>query len=107
MLHQVILELGGECPDPQQRGGSLFPANHGVAESSLRLIPRLSRIVAVRRQLARRRPSKAFKLEGSAPGDILRFARLFLQGGSVDGVQILEAETVALMMSDHLGERAP
>jgi len=43
----------------------------------------------------------------SAPQDILRFARLFLDGGSVDGVRILEAETIELMMSDHLGEKAP
>ena len=35
------------------------------------------------------------------------FARLFLEGGSVDGVRILEAETIAMMMSDHLGEKAP
>lgn len=43
----------------------------------------------------------------SAPDDILRFARLFLEGGSVDGVRILKAETVAMMMSDHLGDRTP
>ena len=43
----------------------------------------------------------------SSPDDILRFARLFLDGGSVDGVRILKAETIALMMSDHLGDRAP
>ncbi len=43
----------------------------------------------------------------SAPEDILRFARLFLEGGSVDGVRILEAETIALMMSDQLGEKTP
>ena len=43
----------------------------------------------------------------SAPEDILQFARLFLEGGSVDGVRILEAETIALMMSDQLGEKAP
>ena len=43
----------------------------------------------------------------SAPEDILRFARLFLEGGSVDGVRVLEAETIAMMMSDHLGEKAP
>jgi CubicO group peptidase (beta-lactamase class C family) len=43
----------------------------------------------------------------SAPLDILRFARLFLDGGSVDGVQILKPDTVRLMMSDQLGDRAP
>lgn len=36
--------------------------------------------------------------------DIQRFARLFLNGGSVDGVQILRAETVSMMMTDQLGE---
>ena len=43
----------------------------------------------------------------SAPEDILRFGRMFLEGGSVDGVRILNSETIALMMSDHLGEMAP
>lgn len=43
----------------------------------------------------------------SAAGDILHFARLFLEGGSVDGVQILDSESVAMMMSDHLGDKAP
>jgi CubicO group peptidase (beta-lactamase class C family) len=43
----------------------------------------------------------------SAPADILRFARLFLEGGSVDGVQILKADTIDLMMNDHLGDKAP
>jgi CubicO group peptidase (beta-lactamase class C family) len=43
----------------------------------------------------------------SAPLDILRFARLFLEGGSVDGVRILKPETIQLMTSDHLGELAP
>jgi CubicO group peptidase (beta-lactamase class C family) len=43
----------------------------------------------------------------SAPADIHRFARLFLDGGTVDGVKILERETVAMMMSDQLGDKAP
>ena len=43
----------------------------------------------------------------SAPEDILKFGRLFLDGGSVDGVRILKAETVTLMMSDQLGHKAP
>ncbi len=34
--------------------------------------------------------------------DYLRFARLFVSGGSVDGVQILRRETLALMMSNRL-----
>ena len=43
----------------------------------------------------------------SAPVDIHRFARLFLNGGSVDGTRILETETVALMLRDHLQDKAP
>lgn len=42
----------------------------------------------------------------SAPGDISRFARLFLEGGAVDGVRILSPETIQLMISDHLGEKS-
>lgn len=43
----------------------------------------------------------------SDAADIQKFARLFLNGGSVDGLLILKPETVALMMSDQLGDRAP
>jgi len=43
----------------------------------------------------------------SSPQDILRFAQIFLNDGTVDDVRILKPETVRLMMSDHLGERAP
>jgi CubicO group peptidase (beta-lactamase class C family) len=43
----------------------------------------------------------------SSPRDILRFARLFLDGGAVDGVRLLQPATVRMMMSDQLGERAP
>jgi len=43
----------------------------------------------------------------SAPGDILKFGRLFLEGGEVDGVRILKESTVSLMMSDQLGDKAP
>ncbi len=43
----------------------------------------------------------------TAPDDILRFTRLFLEGGAVDGVRILKEETVAMMMSDQLGEKTP
>jgi CubicO group peptidase (beta-lactamase class C family) len=43
----------------------------------------------------------------SAHGDILNFCRLFLDGGSVDGTRILNEETVTLMMSDQLGDKAP
>lgn len=43
----------------------------------------------------------------STPRDVLRFARLFLHDGEVDGVRILKPETVRQMMSDQLGEKAP
>lgn len=43
----------------------------------------------------------------SSPADVLRFARLFLDGGEVDGTRLLTAETVAMMMSDQLGPLAP
>jgi len=43
----------------------------------------------------------------STAGDLLTFGRLFLDGGSVDGVRILKEETVAMMMSDQLGDKAP
>jgi CubicO group peptidase (beta-lactamase class C family) len=43
----------------------------------------------------------------SAPADILKFGRLFLDGGEVDGVRILKESTVSLMMSDQLGDKAP
>ncbi len=43
----------------------------------------------------------------SSPQDVARFSRLFLEGGTVDGVRILRPETVRLMMSDQLGEKTP
>lgn len=43
----------------------------------------------------------------SAAADVHRFARLFLNGGEVDGVRLLDAETVAMMLSDQLGPLAP
>jgi CubicO group peptidase (beta-lactamase class C family) len=41
-------------------------------------------------------------LLSTAP-DYLRFARMLLAGGTLDGVRILSAKTIALMTSDHLG----
>jgi CubicO group peptidase (beta-lactamase class C family) len=35
-------------------------------------------------------------------GDYLRFARMLVNGGELDGVRILKPETVALMFQDHL-----
>jgi CubicO group peptidase (beta-lactamase class C family) len=39
--------------------------------------------------------------------DLVRFARLFLEGGAVDGVRVLRPESVRQMMSDQLGDKAP
>lgn len=38
----------------------------------------------------------------STPGDYLRFAQMLLNGGELDGVRILQPETVALMVQNHL-----
>lgn len=43
----------------------------------------------------------------STPKDIVRFTRLFTDGGAVDGVRILKASTIDQMMSDQLGSIAP
>lgn len=43
----------------------------------------------------------------STPRDVLKFARLFLHEGEVDGVRILQPETVRQMMSNQLGDKAP
>jgi len=43
----------------------------------------------------------------ASPDDILRFTRLFTELGEVDGVRILKADTVKMMMSDQLGDLAP
>jgi CubicO group peptidase (beta-lactamase class C family) len=40
----------------------------------------------------------------STAGDYLRFARMLLSGGSLDGVQILSPKTIELMASNHLPE---
>ncbi len=39
----------------------------------------------------------------STAGDYLRFTRMLLNGGELDGVRILSPKTVQLMTSDHLG----
>jgi CubicO group peptidase (beta-lactamase class C family) len=39
--------------------------------------------------------------------DLVRFGRLFLGGGAVDGVRILSPESARQMMSDQLGDKAP
>ena len=50
-------------------------------------------------------PEMAFGGEGAyaTAGDYMRFLRALLRGGELDGVRILEADTVALMFTDHLG----
>jgi CubicO group peptidase (beta-lactamase class C family) len=44
-------------------------------------------------------------LYGTAP-DYLRFLRMLLAGGTLDGVRVLRPETVALMGENHIGELA-
>jgi CubicO group peptidase (beta-lactamase class C family) len=39
----------------------------------------------------------------STAGDYLRFTRMLLNGGELDGVRLLSRKTVQYMMSDHLG----
>ena len=53
-------------------------------------------------------PELAFGGEGGygTAGDYIRFLRALLRGGELDGAQILEPETAALMFTDHL-EGAP
>jgi methyl acetate hydrolase len=50
-------------------------------------------------------PELAFGGEGAygTAGDYMRFLRTLLRGGELDGAQILEPETAALMFTDHLG----
>jgi CubicO group peptidase (beta-lactamase class C family) len=43
----------------------------------------------------------------ASPQDFLRFARLFLDGGSSGGVRLLSPETIDRMMTDQLGDVAP
>ena len=56
--------------------------------------------------VAERPPDMAFESGGqglwSTVEDYLRFARLFVEGGSVDGVRVLRPETLAMMMANHL-----
>ena len=49
-------------------------------------------------------PELAFGGEGAygTAGDYMRFLRALLRGGELDGAQILEPDTVALMFTDHL-----
>jgi methyl acetate hydrolase len=39
----------------------------------------------------------------STAGDYIRFVRMLLNGGELDGVRVLTAETVALMSQNHIG----
>ncbi len=41
----------------------------------------------------------------STPHDYARFAQMLLNGGSLDGVQVLGRKTVDLMTANHIGER--
>ncbi|MDH4386650.1 MAG: serine hydrolase [Caulobacter sp.] len=58
--------------------------------------------------LAERPDDMAFESGGqglwSTADDYLKFARLFVGGGSVDGVRLLSEQTMALMMTNHLDD---
>jgi len=58
--------------------------------------------------LAERPDDMAFQSGGqglwSTADDYLKFARLFVGGGSVDGVRLLSEQTMALMMTNHLDD---
>ena len=41
----------------------------------------------------------------STAGDYMRFSQMLLDGGALDGARVLSPTTVALMASDHLGDR--
>ena len=43
----------------------------------------------------------------TSQADALKFARMLLNGGEVDGTRLLKPETVSLMMQDQLGDKAP
>lgn len=56
----------------------------------------------------RRAPQTATRFNGSGglystAGDYLRFLRMLLNGGELDGTRILQRETVALMQQNHIG----
>jgi len=40
----------------------------------------------------------------STPRDYMRFLRMLLGGGALDGARVLRAETVALMAQNHMGD---
>ena len=53
------------------------------------------------------RPATTFNGGGgltSTASDYIRFARMILNGGTLDGARILSADTVALMARNHIGE---
>jgi methyl acetate hydrolase len=53
------------------------------------------------------RPATSFSGGGglaSTAGDYIRFARMILNGGTLDGARILSADTVALMARNHIGD---
>jgi CubicO group peptidase (beta-lactamase class C family) len=52
-------------------------------------------------------PAKSFSGGGglaSTAGDYIRFARMILNGGTLDGARILSTDTVALMNRNHIGD---
>lgn len=81
-------------------------ANHGFDDRGLAAV---LATVPGGHALAERPPGLRFFSGGqglwSTVDDYLTFARIFVQGGSVEGAQILNPETIAMMTSNHLDER--
>lgn len=91
-------DTGFEVPEAQR--GRVVDLPTSDAADALRIADTLS----ARQPGARLRPydSAAGGLYSTA-GDYLRFARMLLDDGAIDGVRLLSRKTVELMMRDQLG----
>ena len=80
-------------------------ANHGFDDHGR---PTVLDTVPGGHAVARRPPDSTFFSGGqglwSTADDYLAFARMFVEGGTVDGVRLLKPDTLALMTSNHLTE---
>ena len=89
---------------PEKRARRAAP--HGFDDAG-RLIKRTAWGTAPRDPVVAERPQDMAYEAGSGGlwstvGDYLKFARLFLGDGAVDGVRLLHPETLRLMMTNHL-----
>jgi CubicO group peptidase (beta-lactamase class C family) len=120
VLAAVIEIASGQTLEEFMTGNIFEPLGLGdsyfyVPEEKSARLPAIYRRVDDVLQLDRLRgdvPARSTFFHGgggvsSSAEDILRFSRLFLEGGSVDGVRILEAETIERMMTDQIGDKAP